>query len=146
MPELVPLVRAHLAMVNYRKGDESAPYYIERIFSLPQSDYIAYAGIEHNEVIGVGVIYRMWHGVADAVMALSNKATEKPFWFHRRVKEKIEEAKEVLNLHRIQSCVECNKLDRVKWMKSLGFKLEGIMRQYTPDRTDCYLYAWTREQ
>lgn len=45
------------------------------------------------------------------------------------------------NEGRIDCAVDCGFVEAVRWVELLGFKREGTMRAYTPERRDCFLYA-----
>lgn len=45
------------------------------------------------------------------------------------------------NEGRIDCAVDCGFDEAVRWVELLGFKREGTMRAYTPERRDCFLYA-----
>ena len=45
------------------------------------------------------------------------------------------------NEGRVDCAVDCDFAEAVRWVELLGFKREGTMRAYTPERRDCFLYA-----
>lgn len=46
-----------------------------------------------------------------------------------------------LNLHRIHCTVKANNARAVKWIESMRFTSEGILKQYGPDKADYIMYT-----
>jgi hypothetical protein len=44
-------------------------------------------------------------------------------------------------LHRLQMTVRCRDLKAVRWAKSLGFEIEGLMRKYGTDGSDFFMMS-----
>ena len=47
---------------------------------------------------------------------------------------------------RLETAVQCDFPQAIRWAEMIGFKREGIMRKYlpAPESTDCYLYSIVR--
>jgi RimJ/RimL family protein N-acetyltransferase len=48
-------------------------------------------------------------------------------------------------LWRVQAAVRCDFPAAMSFARKLGFVMEGCMKHYCMDRTDAFLYAYTRE-
>lgn len=47
-------------------------------------------------------------------------------------------------IRRVETGVSCDFPAAERWAEMLGFEREGMMRAYTPEGADCYLYARIR--
>ncbi len=83
----------------------------------------------------------LWEGVADVWFLTTHHIDKCKFHFYREVIMGMEHIKELFNLHRIQCSVEFDNERSMKWLETMGFKREGLMIEYGPDRKDHYRYA-----
>jgi len=89
---------------------------------------------------GVSVV---WNGVAE-VWVIPSKYVEKyPIAFNRAIREYLSSVMDTFNLHRLQTSSVADE-KHARWMRWLGFKQEGIMRQYTTNKTDYYNWGRVR--
>lgn len=85
--------------------------------------------------------YFVCPGVAQVWSFVSDEAKKAPIAFHKRVKELLEFVLATYEVQRIQISVRVGFKQGWKWASSLGFKCEGIMKHYGPDRSDYWLFA-----
>ena len=45
---------------------------------------------------------------------------------------------------RIETAIDCANARDIRFAEALGFTCEGLMRQWTPDKRDCFLYSRVR--
>lgn len=99
---------------------------------------------EDDVVACIGVT-KIVSGVSE-VWAITGKLVEKyPKDFHKMCKRIIEYAFEIDNLHRLQCTAEVGYDRTIKWLERLGFEREGMLRNYTPDGKDMYIYSIIRK-
>ena len=106
-------------------------------------DYMAWQAVdEDGKCRGVGGAIKEWRGVATAFMALSDEIFKHPLWLHRQAKQKMIEVVDEMELHRLQALVEVGFPKHYEWAERLGFKPEGILRQYCYNRKDWVIFSW----
>lgn len=96
-----------------------------------------------SEVIAVLAGYKPSHGVYEVFALISEATSRMPLEFHKKVLGLMDRWYHDRNVHRIQMSVRLGSEQEERWAKSLGFKREGLMRKYGPDRTDYWLYGRT---
>ena len=64
-----------------------------------------------------------------------------PITFHKEVLKILKFYEVEDNIRRIQVEVRKSYIEGQRWVESLGFIKEGLMKAYSPDSEDCYLYA-----
>jgi hypothetical protein len=84
----------------------------------------------------------LWKGVGEIWMIpdkfmLSKFKTK----FHKGAFKFMLTTAKQLKLHRIQCTVKSNNTRAIKWIESMKFLKEGIVKQYGPDKEDYIMYA-----
>lgn len=59
-------------------------------------------------------------------------------FIHKKTNSFIQKYTKKLNIHRLQTTINDN---HVKWIESLGFKRESVLKKITADKQDEYLYT-----
>lgn len=144
--ELIELTPELIEGVDYRSGDEYSPYFFHPLLKQNPEDYIAYAGIVDNEIVGLGAILRCFPKVGVAFSTFAEGIMESAYnpttrWIFKTMKEVIIVAQKQLDLHRIQAYVKTNDSRYIRFIEHLGFHREGRLKQFWIDRSDFYLYA-----
>lgn len=101
-------------------------------------------GIFDGCVVGVGGVRIKWDGVGLLWLMLTKDCEKKGL--HgiialSAIREKMNELIERNNLWRVQATVRTDFPQAIKMIEFFGFKREGLMKMYNPDKTDSYLYA-----
>ena len=98
--------------------------------------------IKDDKIIGCGGIHRLWSGVGEAWLILSEHSFECPITI---VRQTLRNFKTMINgYHRIQANV-LEGFDRgVQFVNAFGFVLEGKMEQYGPNKENYYRYVILR--
>lgn len=100
---------------------------------------IAFSAIEKGVPMAIGGVFTYWPGVGEAWSLINKKAEKKKIAVFKIVRSGLFIAMKAGNYHRIQSsCCVCLRDSR--FLEMLGFKLQGILRQYNPDQSDAFLY------
>ena len=101
-------------------------------------------GMKDDIILGCGGILPLWEGVAEGWLLTADEIEQYPLAFHKLVRQFIAEAEDALDLHRIQIYVWSEFNKSIRWVKSLGFENEGLMRAFTTDKLDFYRMAKVR--
>jgi hypothetical protein len=94
-----------------------------------------------GEVMAIGGIEPIWTGRAMAFIFISRNAGPHFRSVHKVVRSFLDNAP----FRRIEASVDVGFAEGARWMKMLGFELEGYMRAYRPDGSDMLLYAKVKE-
>lgn len=89
-------------------------------------------------VIG-GVV--IWPGVASLGAILTRDINLYPVAVARTTNRIIEAVMSDLHLHRVEFAVKKDYPVGHRWAKALGFQAEGVLRQYSSDKTDYVMYG-----
>lgn len=133
MIKIVPTTPEHLEKIELRAAFENERKPIDApgaITLLKEGSPIAIFG---GYVLAPGV-YQVWGLVSDQVK-------ECPMAFHRSVKLLLSYQIHNLKVRRTQMSVRCGFQAGWRWATALGFRPEGIMKQYGPDGSDYWLFG-----
>ena len=133
----------------WRRGDteavelQSAQQYLRCIVDV-RADFTELAEqglvwtVEHDGVIlGIGGLEPQWENRATAFALLSDDSGPHFKAIHSAVVEFLDNAP----YRRIEATVDVGFKQGHRWIKMLGFELEGYMRAYRPDGAVMLLYA-----
>ena len=107
-------------------------------------DVNCYTALFEGEVAGVGGLVMKWEGVGLLWLMLTSKCRKDGvygFIAAKSIKEKMEELIAENNLWRAEATVRSDFPKAIKMIEAFGFKREGLMEKYCPDKSDAYLYA-----
>jgi len=101
---------------------------------------LVWSGDHEENVYAIGGLLPLWEGRAQAWMLMSPEAGKYMTTIHKAVKKSLIRSP----FRRVEATVDIGFKPGVRWMKMLGFELEGYMRAYRPDGADMLLYARVR--
>lgn len=101
----------------------------------------AYTAIAGSEIIACAGVVEVWSGVGEAWMLVSDLVEKYPVFFHRTVKDILNAIYKKYQFQRIQATVRADFEKGHRWIETLGFKCEGLMKRYGIDQADHYRYA-----
>lgn len=93
------------------------------------------------KVVAVFGVTMIWPGCAEVWALVSDDLKTIPFWLHKKILNGIKFYETNLKLRRLQATVKVDFEMGHKWIKALGFKEEGILREYGVDGSDFYIYG-----
>lgn len=98
----------------------------------------AWTALDNGKPIGCSGVVSQWEGrgVAWALLA-PDIGPEKFLIIHGAVRDFLRQAP----YHRIEAWADMEFKAGHRWLRMLGFKIEGIMRRFTSDKRDAALYA-----
>jgi len=95
-----------------------------------------FTGVVRGEIAGCAGLIPLWPGVAEAWMVSTALFTRYPKTIHRGIAAGLATLAETMGLHRIQAAVHQEHRVSLRWLRRLGFRLEGTLRRYGPDGAD----------
>lgn len=94
-----------------------------------------------NQVVAFVGIIQLHQGVGAAWVAGTDLIAKYPKEFTRLIKELQTGVMQELNIHRLHSEVMAKESRWINWACRLGWKPEGKLEQFYPDKTDAVLMA-----
>ena len=101
----------------------------------------AYTALIEGKILGIGGVVVYWPGVAEGWYCLSEEANNHKISLVHCIKKVTAKAFKDLNLHRLQTTIRLDFTQAKELVEHTGFELEGVMKKYTEDKQDAYLYA-----
>ena len=132
-----PYVYTDLLNINLQQAQISMSNLIANDDYAKSLEGNSFSGVVDNNVIACGGIMDIWQGRGVAWMLLSSNISK---WFlkiDRAIRVQIAQS----DLQRLEAYCYCDHLEGKRWLELLGFQQEGIMKKFTPDGKDHYLYA-----
>lgn len=138
--KIVPFKAEHLQHLNGSVLGLMATWGITELVALEQSGP-AYTAMIDGDVVGCAGVILSWRGCGEVWSVLADEAKLYPLFLHRSVKRMLNMIIEEHELHRVQGIVINGVEKGHAWMRRLGFKSEGLMKNYTPDKDSAWRYA-----
>lgn len=82
-----------------------------------------------------------WEGVAHCWAIISDAIKAYPLEFHKVIKKLVDTSMVGIDLHRLEATVRADFPMGEKWLISLGFEFEGLLKCYGTDKSDYKLFA-----
>ena len=102
---------------------------------------LAFTLLDNNVPICSGGIIPTWLGNAQGWVISSKRIFRNKIKASRLIKERTDLLCANNKIWRLQTAVKANFKTGIRFAEFLGFKNEGLMRAYGPDKTDYYLMA-----
>ncbi len=83
-------------------------------------------------------------GVMQIWSLISEDCLKQPLSFFKETKLALRWLFEHFKLHRAQMSVKVGYEAGWRFAETLGFECEGVMKSYSPDKSDCWLFGRTR--
>lgn len=117
-------------------------YLLDGLKILAEPGYAYTALNKDKKPMGFAGVIPLWDGVGDAYAFMHpSMRTEFKWSLHRSVSKGLERIRVEKKLHRMQVMVEFGFKPGYRWAESLGFKWEGVMPLYTPDKKTFVRFA-----
>lgn len=107
-------------------------------------DESCYTIIFEDVIVGVGGLQLKWEGVGLLWLMLTANCKKQGIYgvlALDAIKEKTEHLIKINNLWRAEATVRTDFPQAIKMIEYFGFKRDGLMKKYNPDKTDSYLYS-----
>ena len=102
---------------------------------------MSFTGLLNDKPIAAGGICYLWDGVAEGWVLASRDIFKYPIFCAKTIKRRTDLLAKNNKLKRIQTAVKADSDTAIRFAEWLGFKREGLMKNYGPDGADHYLYA-----
>lgn len=100
----------------------------------------AYTAVCRGRKIAAAGIVRFYTGVGEAWVAVT-KYSKDYIGLPGAIKDLLEYLQTKHNFWRVQAPVKVDNPVTRRLVRWLGFQEEGVLRKYSPDGTDCYMYG-----
>lgn len=139
MLQLVKLQPEHLFQFTPQAAQSAILHVLTADYARALVDQcpVGWTGLVDGQVVGCAGISECWPGRAEAWTLLAPDALAVFREIHRTVRRVLADGP----WHRIEMKVDAGHAAAARWAEHLGFEREGLMRKYTADQRDVYLYA-----
>lgn len=103
----------------------------------------AFTLIDNGHLVVAGGIRQIWDGLGEAWMIPSDRIPKYKIKMIKTLRSHIDLITEEDGLRRLQATVRDDFDIAKKFIEFLGFKREGLMKNYGPDGTDHIMYSRT---
>ncbi|MFK0377844.1 GNAT family acetyltransferase [Pandoraea sp. NPDC090278] len=137
---IVERLRAeHLLFIELQPAQAFAQALLTREYAetIAGQTGVGWTVLKDGKPVACGGVAEQWPGRAEAWTLLSDDALRTFRHVHRVAQGVIAEAP----WNRIEMKVDARHDAGVRWAKRLGFECEGLMRKYTTDGRDIFLFA-----
>ncbi|MGA1762773.1 MAG: hypothetical protein ACO397_06220 [Gammaproteobacteria bacterium] len=144
--KIIPFHSKHLWLINMREHEKKYFKYIPNYESYLAKNTIhnaSYTGLYFGSpVVSFGLL-NIFPGVAEAWLIPSKELNllKVALPFHKATKAFFANAFRLFNLRRIQCTVDISNKDALKWIETMLFTREGIMKKFGPEGTDYVMYS-----
>ncbi|MGH6915683.1 MAG: GNAT family acetyltransferase, partial [Geminicoccales bacterium] len=105
-------------------------------------DSFAFTGFEDGKVVGCAGLVEIWPG-RDCAWSLLSECGPRAFL---KVHCTVVRYLEARRTRRTEMAVDVDHAAGQRWAALLGFRKEGLMKSYSPDGRDAFLYAKVRNE
>jgi len=134
----------HLEVMDIREeeiqGVMTLPDSYERFLMMSKLSIDAATFTYGNTMLFCSGYYQLWPGVLECWLVPSKQVEEHKFTFCRLLKNYINNIIKDKKCHRFQTTTP-NDETHHRWMEFIGFRKEGVMKQYTHTKQDYCMYA-----
>ena len=102
---------------------------------------LSFTLLADNTPILSGGIIPLWNGVAEGWSIASKRISTNKIKSSRLIKKRMDILCAANRIWRVQTTVKANFKTGLRFAEFLGYKNEGLMRAYGPDKTDYYRMA-----
>ena len=102
---------------------------------------LSFTLLHNNNPLCSGGIVPLWNGVAEGWVISSKRIFKNRIKASRLIKKRTDLLCAANKIWRLQTAVKSNFKTGLRFAEFLGFKNEGLMKAYGPDKTDYYRMA-----
>ena len=133
-PYLVPFKAEHMLEFVNRDTNTRAEFAYALTRERGGPAFTARVG---EDILGCAGVILQWPGVGYVWVALDKRAAQYGVWITRTVRHILNDVIRIFNLHRVEAVVLSDDLTNLRWIQTLGFKIENdIAQMYTTDKRD----------
>lgn len=117
---------------------------LEKVAKEREESGLCKTGFVNGEIVGCAGADLLWEGTAEVWATLTYSVDASPIATFMCIREGLKEIMSDNNLTRVQAYARVNLPNANRLLTNLGFEREGLMRKFTPDNVDCYMYSIVR--
>ena len=102
---------------------------------------LSFTLLHNNNPVCSGGIVPLWNGVAEGWVISSKRIFKNRIKASRLIKKRTDLLCAANKIWRLQTALKSNFKTGLRFAEFLGFKNEGLMKAYGPDKTDYYRMA-----
>ena len=102
---------------------------------------LSFTLLHNNNPVCSGGIVPLWNGVAEGWVISSKRIYKERIRASRLIRKRTDILCAANKIWRLQTAVKSNFKTGLRFAEFLGFKNEGLMKAYGPDKTDYYRMA-----
>lgn len=95
----------------------------------------------NGEVLACVAVVRLYHGVGEVWTLASKRVNKHPLGYIKALRRGITIHMQVMNLWRLHGTIRADFEGAEKWVKTLGFEKEGLLKKYGPSGEDHIMFA-----
>lgn len=142
--QIIPFEHLHLQSIELQ-AHEKEMLNIEKFLSVAADPLSGtWTCVYKNHVLGIGGYYTLWPHVVEGYIIPSIYLPIYPRASYLATIKWIQAAKDNLDFHRIQTA-SLDDPRRSNFMEHLGFKREGVLKNYTSKKDSYIMWAYTRD-
>jgi len=96
----------------------------------------SYSYFVNGQIIAITGSIPVWSGVSELWMLTTDYVDENKLFFYKSTLKLLNYDRIKYNTHRYQCAVHTDNVKSMNWLSKMGFESEGIMKAYSPDKTD----------
>lgn len=136
-----PFMARHIDQIELQPAQAGLRAFLEQGHALHLAEgSLAFTGFQDGKAIGCAGLIEIWPGRDCAWSLLSDCGPRAFLNVHRTIMRFLGERR----TRRTEMSVDADHAAGQRWAELLGFRKEGLMRSYSPDGRDAYLYARIR--
>jgi RimJ/RimL family protein N-acetyltransferase len=97
----------------------------------------AYTAVNDRGIVAMAGIVKLWDDTYEAWALFSEGCSREAVTLARRIKKEVDK----IESGRLQAFTECDFPVAQRFLEWLGFEKEAVLRKYSPDNKDNYVYA-----
>ena len=132
----------HLDMIDPIGGKDDKIWVKETLYrSLNHMESMAFTLFVGDKVISICGIWLLWDGVGEAFTVMCSDIKKYGLSLFKGYKRSLPTMIKAYKLKRLQATIIVGFTEGVNFIERLGFKREGMMKSWTPDGKDVYMYS-----
>lgn len=142
---LLPFSIDHLGLIRLRSSDDEQLDLFKSIYQGNEERFRVWTMVTEDSIpVAICGMTILWPSVANVFMAFSEDVESNSdragevFW---GIKRFIKQIFDEYRLHRMEAATSDQSYAQIRWMKLLGFEIEGIMKKYDPQGRDYFRFA-----
>ena len=100
-----------------------------------------FSAFVNGELIACAGVNVLWPGTGEAWAIVTPRIYKNKLFFHKAVKNNLEDIIKTKCLKRVQAQILVGFTAGARWIESLGFELEGVLKKYDSMQNDYWMFA-----